>query len=341
MFRIFPAVLLAITVFLNCGCKRAVPDNVAATVNGRVITYPDLDKQYQSQFMSSAEHPSDDQMMIQRLEVLRTLVDNEIMLQRAEKLGLMATDADVESKFAELKAPYTQEEFQKQLASRKMSVDDFKAQLKRDLSIQKLFNKEITSHISISDRDVSDFYNSNKSSFNFPEPQVHVAQILVTPNPDPNVRNLKGDKAQNEDQARKKMDMLLARLKQGEDFSVVAQNFSEDPTYAPNGGDLGFVPESALEKANPEIRKAIQTATPGQITPIVHTSEGYRAFKVFSKEPAGQRELTDPRVQQNIRETLLNRKDQLLRAAYYEVARDEAKVVNYLAMTVAQAKEKK
>jgi len=121
----------------------------------------------------------------------------------------------------------------------------------------------------------------------------------------------------------------------------VAQNFSEDPTYAPNGGDLGFVPESALEKANPDIRKAIQSATPGQMTPIVHTSEGYRVFKVFSKEPAGQRELTDPRVQQNIRETLLNRKDQLLRAAYYEVARDEAKVVNYLAMTVAQAQEKK
>jgi peptidyl-prolyl cis-trans isomerase SurA len=341
MFRLLAAILLAITVLSILGCKRAVPENVAATVNGRVITYADLDNQYQTQFMSSPEHPSDDQMMIQKLEVLRTLVDNQIMLQRAEKLGLMATDADVESKFTELKAPFTQEEFQKQLTSRKMSADDFKAQLKRDLSIQKLFNKEITSHISISDHDVSDFYNSNKSSFNFPEPQVHVAQILVTPNPDPSVRNLKGDKAQNEDQARKKMDMLLARLKQGEDFGVVAQNFSEDPTYAPNGGDLGFVPESALEKANPDIRKAIQSATPGQITPVVRTSEGYRVFKVFSKEPAGQRELTDPRVQQNIRETLLNRKDQLLRAAYYEVARDEAKVVNYLAMTVAQAQEKK
>src|ERR1700732_3640434 len=341
MFRPLPALLLAITVFSISGCKRAVPENVAATVNGRVITYGDLDKQYQAQFVSSAERPSDDQMMIQKLEVLRTLVDNEIMLQRAEKLGLMATDADVESRFAELKAPYTQEEFQKQLAARKMSTEDMKAQLKRDLSIQKLFNKEITSHISISDHDVSDFYNSNKSSFNFPEPQVHVAQILVTPTPDPNVRNLKGDKAQNEDQAHKKMDMLLARLKQGEDFGAVAQNFSEDPTYAPNGGDLGFVPESALEKANPEIRKAISTATPGQVTPIVRTAEGYRVFKVFSKEPSGQRELTDPRVQQNIREKLLNRKDQLLRGAYYEVARDEAKVVNYLAMTVAQAKEKK
>ncbi len=51
--------------------------------------------------------------------------------------------------------------------------------------------------------------------------------------------------------------------------------------------------------------------------------------------------MTDPRVQQNIRETLLNRKDQLLRAAYYEVARDEAKVVNFLAQSVSQTKDAK
>src|SRR6266404_2541227 len=138
MRRVPCLTLCALSMLVLAGCKHATPDNVAATVNGRTITFADLDKQYQAQFVSSAERPSDDQMMIQKLEVLRTLVDNEIMLQRAEKLGLMSTDADVESRFAELKAPYTQEEFQKQLASRKMSAEDMKAQLKRDLSITKL-----------------------------------------------------------------------------------------------------------------------------------------------------------------------------------------------------------
>jgi len=340
MLRTVSLAAASVLVFSNLACKHAVPDNVAATVNNRNVTYSDLDKQYQSQFMSSAERPSDDQVMIQKLEVLRSLIDNEIMLQRAEKLGLMATDSDVDAKLTELKAPYTQEEFQKQLASRKISMDDLKAQLKRDLSIQKLFNKEITSHISISDKDVNDFYNNNKTSFNFPEPQVHLAQILVTPSPDPNVRNLKNDKAQNDDQAKKKMDMIVARIHQGEDFGMLAQNYSEDPTSAPNGGDLGFVPESALEKASPDVRRAL-AVPPGQVTPIVHTAEGYRVFKIFSKEPAGQRELSDPRVQQNIRETLLNRKDQLLRAAYYEVARDDAKVINYLAQQIIDTREKK
>jgi peptidyl-prolyl cis-trans isomerase SurA len=339
MLRVPVLAVIALTLIFTIACKTAVPENVAATVNTRTITYADLDKQFQSQFSSSADKPSDDQTMIQKLEVLRNLIDSEIMLQRAEKLGLMATDTDVEAKITEFKSPFTQEEFQKQLAARKMSLDDLKAQLKRELSVQKLINKEITSHISISDKDVNDFYNSNKTSFNFPEPQIHMAQIVVTPQPDANVRNLKNDKAQTDDQAQKKVHMLEARVHQGEDFGMLAQNFSEDPQSAPNGGDLGFVPESALEKAGPDVRK-ILNIPPGQVSPIIKTDGGYRMFKIFSREPSGQRALSDPRVQQSIRETLLNRKDQLLRAAYFEVARDEAKVVNYLGQTITKTRIK-
>jgi peptidyl-prolyl cis-trans isomerase SurA len=339
MKPVFPAVLAALAVLASC--NRSATANVAATVNGRSITYAELEKQYQSQFASQGERPSDDQMTIQKLEVLRTLVDSEIMLQRAERMGLMAVDADVEAKFSELKAPYTQEEFQKQLNARTMTVEDLKAQLRRDLSVQKLFNKEITSRISIVDKDITDFYNANKASFNLAEPQIHMAQILVTPAPDPNVRNLKNDKAQTDEQARKKIANLSARIQQGEDFAMLAQNYSEDPNSAQAGGDLGFVPESALEKANAELRKTILTLRPGETTSALRTAEGYRILKVITKEPAGQRDLTDPKVQQTIRETLINRKDQLLKAAYYEVARNEAKVVNYFANNIVNNREKK
>ncbi len=322
-------------------CNRSAPANVAATVNGRAITYAELEKQFQSQFAAPAGSASDDQVEIQKLEVLRTLVDGEIMLQRAERQGLMATDADVEAKFNELKAPYTQEEFQRQLNARKLTAEDLKAQLRRDLSVAKLFNKEITSQISITDKDITDFYQSNKASFNLAEPQIHLAQILVTPAPDPNVRNLKNDKAQDDDQARKKIENLYARLRQGEDFAQIAQNYSEDPNSSQNGGDLGFIAESALEKANIELRKAVMALRPGEITPIQRTAEGYRILKLVTREPAGQRDLTDPKVQQTIRETLINRKDQLLKAAYYEVARNEAKVVNYFATRIVGSREKK
>jgi peptidyl-prolyl cis-trans isomerase SurA len=340
--RFSVALLAAVSLPFLIGCKKSPPANVAATVNDRPITYTDLDRQYQSsQFASPAAGESSDQTSLQKLEVLRGLIDNEIMLQRAEKQGLMATDPDVEAKYNEVKAPYTQEEFQRQLDARKMTPQDLKSQFRRDLSVAKLFNKEITSHITISDKDVTDFYNTNKATFNLAEPQIHMARIMVTPHPDPNSRNLKNDKAQTEDQARKKIFMLDARIRQGEDFAMLAQNYSEDPNTAPNGGDFGFVPESSLEKSNVELRKLVMELHPGQTSRIIRTQEGYQILKVISKEPAGQRELNDPRVQQAIRETLLNRKDQLLKAAYFEVARNEAKVVNYFAMGVAANSAKK
>ncbi|HUQ95683.1 MAG TPA: peptidylprolyl isomerase [Bryobacteraceae bacterium] len=315
-------------------CKQAAPPDVAAKVNDWSITYADVDKQYRFQLGNMSEKPSEDQLTYQKLELLRTMVDNKILLQRAEKANLMATDADVEAKFNEMKAPYTQEEFQKQLQARNMTVEDLKTQLRQELSNGKLLNKEITSKISITDKEVTDFYNTNKASFHLAEPHVHLSQIVVTPRADPNVRNLKGDKATTDEQARKKVLLLEARAKGGEDFAMLAQNFSEDPNTAASGGDLGFIGESALEKANPDLRKMVMSLSAGQVSPPIKTEEGYRILKVISREPAGQRELTDPRVQQSIRDQLINRKDQLLRAVYYEVARNEAKVINYYAVRV-------
>jgi peptidyl-prolyl cis-trans isomerase SurA len=333
--------LLLVAVAFTAACNRTAPANVAAMVNGRAITYADLEKRFQSEFSTPAEHQSDDQVSIQRLEILRALVDEEILVQRAERMGLMAVDADVEAKFTELKAPYTQEEFQKQLNARKITVEDLKTKLRRDLSVQKLFNKEITSQISITDKDIADFYNANKASFNLSEPQIHMAQILVTATADPNVNNLKHDKATDDDGALKKIENILARIRQGDDFAMLAQNYSEDPNSTQNGGDLGFIPESSLERANAELKKTVMALGPGQTTGILKTNEGFRIFKVISREPAGQRELSDPKVQQTIRETLINRKDQLLKAAYYEVARNDAKVVNYFANRVIGNPQKK
>jgi peptidyl-prolyl cis-trans isomerase SurA len=263
------------------------------------------------------------------------------MLQRAEKASLMATDTDVDGKFNELKSGYTEEEFKKLLAARKMTGDDLKAQIRRDLSVQKLINKEITSQIAISDNDISAFYAANKDAFNLAEPQVHLAQIVVTPGPEPSVRNLKNDDAKTSEQALNKMRAIDARLRSGDDFAMVAQNFSEHADSAANGGDLGFIPQSALQQAGPEVFQQIMKLQPGQITTPIPSQDGIRIFKMVSKEPAGQREVTDPKVQQRIRETLINRKDQLLRAAYYEVARNEAKVVNYFASQITQNSGKK
>jgi peptidyl-prolyl cis-trans isomerase SurA len=172
--------------------------------------------------------------------------------------------------------------------------------------------------------------------FNPAEPTIHMAQILVTPTPDSNYRNLKNSKAQNGNEAKAKIVDIMRRLQQGEDFNLLAQSYSEDASSAPNGGDMGFVPAANLDKLPPDVRKVIDAIQVGSISPIIPMGDGYRIIKVFEREPAGQRELTDPRVQQNIRDTLMNRKEQVLQGAYYEVARNNAKVVNYLAQQVVE-----
>lgn len=331
-FAVFAAALAALTLI---SCRHAPPAGVAAEVNGHAITNAELDKIYQSQYPQPVEGANQDLLLTQKMDVLSSLITNEIMLQRAEKLGLTAVDADVDTELNKMKAPYTKEEFERQLAARHMTVDDLKTQVRRQLTVDKLINKEITSHIAISDADVTSYYNSNKASFNLAEPQIHIAQILVTPFPDPNVRNLKNSKAQTDAEAKTKITDIETRLKRGgEDFTMLAQNYSEDPNSAPNGGDMGFVPASNLERANPELRKMVDSLPPNGISPIIHTQDGYRILKVISREPAGQRDLNDPRVQQNIRDRLLNQKDQLLKAAYYEVARNSAKIQNYLAQSI-------
>ncbi|MGA1996995.1 MAG: SurA N-terminal domain-containing protein, partial [Bryobacteraceae bacterium] len=74
-------------------CKHTPPANVAAEVNNHAITYTELEKAYQSQYPQQPDGISQDLVMSQKLDLLGNLITKEIMLQRAEKSGLTATDA--------------------------------------------------------------------------------------------------------------------------------------------------------------------------------------------------------------------------------------------------------
>jgi peptidyl-prolyl cis-trans isomerase SurA len=360
MRSIFPAQyrspLLALMVLALlaslAGCKSKQSDDVVAQVNGKRIPRSELEKYYRNQTADAPQQPaqpiSEEQATSLRLSILKELIDNEIVMQHAEKLGLLATDEEVDSKLSEIKSPYSPEEFKKRLQERSITEEDFKRDLRRTLTAQKVMNKEITSKINVSDADITNYYNAHKPEFNLIEPQYHLAHIFVTPLPNPQVRNLKNDKAHSEAEAHKKMQMLLNRLDSGEDFATVAMNYSEDPESSGNGGDLGFSPESSLRDTDLATRDAVSKLKPGQYTgivPVVNPNTrqvfGYRIVKLIAKEPAGQRELSDPRVQQAVRQQLRERREQLLKAAYYEVVRDQAKVENYYAEQVLKSSANK
>jgi peptidyl-prolyl cis-trans isomerase SurA len=334
--------LVLCLLLLAAGCSSGRRDeNVLATVDGRKILRAEVDKYYSNQTAGSDQQPSGEQATSLRLSILSQMIDDELLMRQAEKLGLLATDDEVQRKLTELKSPYTEEQFNQRLKEKKITLDDFKRDLRRSITREKVLNKEITAKINISDRDISDYYNSHRAEFNLIEPQYHLAQIFVTPTPNPQVRNLQNSKAQNDAEAKKKIEMIGNRLDSGDDFATLAMNYSEDTETSTNGGDLGFTPESALRNTDPATRETVMVLKPGQYSPVITVANpatrqvfGYRIVKLVSKEPAGQRALNDPRVQQAIREQLRDRREQLLKAAYYEVLRDHAKIDNYLAQQV-------
>jgi peptidyl-prolyl cis-trans isomerase SurA len=314
---------------------------VWARVNGHEIRHEEVDKYFRGLVMQQGQEPSAEEAALLKLNIIDELINNEILIERARTLGLEASDGEVEDKFTELKSPYTEEEFQKQLRDRGLSVDDQKRSLRQQVSIQKLINREVVSKITITDQDISAFYKANLGQFNVAEPQYHVADIKVTPVKDRQLRNRKNDDAVGEVQAQKKAEALLKAIDGGADFAQVAMDYSEDPANAPTGGDLGWMPESSLhgpKQETPELSQVVLTLRPGGVSRVIHARDGnYHILKLIAREGAGQRSLDDPQVQEAIRSNLRNHREQLLRAAYMAAAREEARVENYYARQVLEA----
>ena len=109
--------LFAISLLvLVAGCSSKHPgDDVAAIVDGRKIYRADVEKYYQNQTAGSDQQPVGEQATSLRLSILKELIDNEILMRRAEKLGLLATDEEVEGKLNEIKSPYNNEQFEARL----------------------------------------------------------------------------------------------------------------------------------------------------------------------------------------------------------------------------------
>jgi peptidyl-prolyl cis-trans isomerase SurA len=331
---IVPTLLAALLVTASCGSDSSASANVVARVNGKDITASQLDKQVQLQLNGSEQPSSPEELQDLKLQVLNRMINDQILLEHAAAANLSASDAEVDVKFNEFKSQYTEEKFQELLKQQKMTVEDIRSEFRKNITIDKLVNKEITSKISVTDGEIKDYYEKNKESFNLPE-SYHIAHILVTPVADPDLHNGKNDDARTPDEARQKAARLLKEVQSGRDFAVVAKESSEDPSSGPAGGDLNFQPLQAIENIDPRLSQAVQKMRVGETFPqVIETRFGFHILKLLEKDPGGQKDLSDPRVQANVRQMIFNRKDQTLKNAFSEAARNKATVVNYLAQRI-------
>ena len=329
--------LVVVTVLLltaSCGSESKASGDVAARVNGKEITVAALEKQFQSR-TSSEQVPSQEEMQDLKLQLLNQMINDHILLELASQASLTATDAEVEVKLNELKSQGTEEQFQAMLKQQKLSVDDLKTEYRKQITLDKLINKEITSKISVSEGEIKAFYDKNRDSFNLPE-GFHIAHILVDPVPVPEINNTKKDDAKTPDEARQKAARLLREIQTGQDFGTVARNFSEDTNSAPLGGDLNFQPIDNIANMDPALAAAVRRLKIGETSPVIETRFGFHIVKLLEKDPGGQKDLSDPRVQAQVRQVIFNRKDTLYKNAFSENARNNAKINNYLAQRILE-----
>jgi peptidyl-prolyl cis-trans isomerase SurA len=328
---------LALAALLpGCARKPTPGREVWAEVDGQPIYRGQVERLYHGRTAQGTEAASPEEAASFKLNILNELINNQILVMHASHSRITASEAEIDTKVADLRSPYSKDEFQKKLQEQGLDSDALRNQVREGIIITKLINKEIVSHISVTDAEIAAYYEKNKANFNVAETTYHIAQIQVTPVPDAEIRNLKNDDAKTPAEAERKIQALYARLLSGDDFATVAQEYSEDPRTAAGGGDMGFIPASALN-SSPPLKQMVTSLKVGQISPIIRSSGGFHIIKLLGMEEAGQHTLTDLRVQGAIRQSLRNEKEQLLKAAYIEMLRNRAKVVNHLAEDIVKA----
>lgn len=328
--------LLAVIILLP-GCAMRKPpasQEVWAEVDDQPIYREQVERLYRGRTTQSTDASTPEEALSFKLNILNELINNQILVIHASHSRITASEAEIDAKVGELKSPYTPDEFQKKLQEQGLDNDGLRKEVRENLILTKLINKDIISHINVTDAEIASYYEKNKSNFNVAETTYHIAQIQVTPRPDPEIRNLKNDDAKTPAAAEHKIQALYEGLMRGEDFATVAQEYSEDPSTAAGGGDMGFIPASGL---NPALKQVVNSLKVGQTSNIIRSNIGFHIFKLLGVEEAGQHTLTDLRVQSAIRQTLRNEKEQLLKAAYIEMLRNRSKVVNHLAEDVVKA----
>ena len=315
-----------------------VPADAWATVNGRNIVATEVEREYRRTRDVNATLSSEE-VQAAKMSLLEGLITQDLLLARGRELMIDVTQSDIDKAFMETKGNLTDEQFQQELSRRSLTADDVRASLRRDLTVQKVLESQVTSKVTITDAEITDFFNANRERFNLPEDAYHLAQIVVTPVREPQTTNSSGDDATSPQAAQQKVAMLMQRLQQGESFAALAAQFSEDADTAARGGDLGLVPISAVRQAEPALRNAVLQMAPGNAR-VVNQNGASAIMYLVAKQVAGQRDLSTPGVRDQITEGLKARREQLLRSAYLTALRSDARITNHAAKRVVEANGK-
>ncbi len=307
-----------------------VVEEIVARVNNEIVTRSEyvrsrdqLKQEVQQQEPSDADRAFADKQK----DVLRDLIDQQLLLQKGKELGITG-DTELVKKLDEMRKQMnleTMEDLEKAAQAQGASYEEFKQNLRNQIITQRVIGQEVGSKLAMNKDDVQKFYNAHKAEMERPE-AVRLSEILVAPKPPVKPAGLNGKpepptEAENEaalTAAQAKAQDLLEQLRKGATFTDLAKKNSDGPS-AKDGGDLSYFNRGTLAK---ELEDKVFALKAKDITDVIRTKQGYVILQVTEHQAAGIPTMKE--VEPRIQDALYMQKLQPALRTYLTTLREQA-----------------
>ena len=253
----------AVLLLLNlsaCSLGRDDSKEVLIRVNERSITAGEF-RDALKRLVPADQGQSGDELAELKKELVNEMVEEELLLEEAQKLGAGVTDTDLASEVEQMKKEYGDESFKSVIKERYGSFEGWEERIRRKLLVKKAIEK-LTNSVKVTNGESEAWYREHKEEFSRPE-QVRARMIVV---------------ASEEEAARVRQEL------KPENFSAVAKEVSLSPEGR-DGGDLGYFSKGDMPG---EFEEAVfSLKQPGEISPVVTTPYGFHIFLLEDRRKKG------------------------------------------------------
>lgn len=286
-------------------------DYIVAIVNDYPITASELNKKLLPLREKYREIYKDrdleERLQKARKNILNKLIEEKILLIKAEELKIKIKDDEVEKAIEEIKKTFpTPDKFYEELKKNEITPFEFRERIRKKMKKERLVRWEILRGIFITEEEIKSFYEENREAYFMPD-KLKISQILI-------------GRPKDED-SEKKIKEIFQKLEEGENFYALARRYSEDP-YAPEGGRIGFV---FMEELHPHLRKALSLIEVGEYTKPISTPTGYHIIKLEARRLPSYRPLEE--VKEQIRGRLYHLKAEKAYNEWMENAKKEVEII--------------
>lgn len=255
-------------------------DRIVVVVDEELVLASELDeaiRQVELQ-LRSQNRALPPQNVLQR-QVLEQLILQRLQLQRARSAGIQVSEDDLQQALATIAArnQMSVNEFADAAAQEGIDFGQFREQLRKDILISRLRQREVENRVTVSEQDV-DYYLQSETG-QAQESEYRLAHILVAVS--------EGADESERAAARARAEEVQAKARAGEDFAQLAARYSNDQ-LALSGGDLGWRVAAALPSLFAEVVPAMQT---GDISELLTSPSGYHLIRLNGVRSAGETEM--------------------------------------------------